>query len=328
MSAPAPGSTPMMMPTMLPRVICQWYILVSIHWPAMMLPNLRRGSGGGSGVSIARITWATANTPTSAGIGSMPPNRSVMPKVKRGTPPGFSMPTQETSRPRNMPAIAFTGEERATSVAHIRPSKRQPEILEGRERQRDLGERRRQDHQRQRAGDAADGREPDAGAERELGLALAGHGVGFVGIGRGGRRAGDAQQRAGDVAGEDRHRGRRHDGRDRRDRREIEGDGHQQRGRHRGGEARQRADDEAVHRGGQHRDDDFPGGDERERFDQGLEHRVTRASAAGRRAAARAAACAKIRWMRDRRQRRRAAAPASASRRARSTSTKTTIARR
>ncbi|MHC2272345.1 hypothetical protein ACVILJ_007728 [Bradyrhizobium diazoefficiens] len=112
----------MMMPTMFPRVICQWYFLVSFHWPAMMLPNFRRGSGGGSGVSIARITCATANTPTSAGIGSMPPNRSVMPKVKRGTPPGFSIPIQETSRPRNMPAIAFTGEERATRVAHIRPS--------------------------------------------------------------------------------------------------------------------------------------------------------------------------------------------------------------
>ena len=89
----------------------------------MMLPNLRRGIGGGSGVSIARITCATAKTPTSAGIGSMPPNRSVRPKVKRGTPPGFSMPTHATSRPMNMAAIAFTGEERATSVAHIRPRK-------------------------------------------------------------------------------------------------------------------------------------------------------------------------------------------------------------
>ena len=138
----------------------------------------------------------------------------------------------------NMPAIAFTGEERATSVAHIRPRKRQPEIFEGRERQRDLGERRRQDHQRERAGDAADGGEPDAGAEREFGLALARHGVGFVGIGRGGGRAGDAQQRAGNVAGEDRHRGGRHDGGDRGDRREIEGDRDQQRRRHGRGQAR------------------------------------------------------------------------------------------
>src|SRR3979411_122676 len=87
----------------------------------MMLPNLRLGSGGGSGVSIARITCATAKTPTSAGIGSMPPHRSVSPNVKRGTPPGFSMPTHETKRPMNIPAIAFTGDERATRVAHIKP---------------------------------------------------------------------------------------------------------------------------------------------------------------------------------------------------------------
>ena len=78
---------------------------------------------GGSGVSIARITSETANTPTSAGIGSMPPSRSVRPKVKRGVPAGFSMPMQETSRPSSMLAMAFTGEERATSVAHIRPRK-------------------------------------------------------------------------------------------------------------------------------------------------------------------------------------------------------------
>ena len=88
-----------------------------------MLPNLRFGIGGGSGVSIARMTCATANTPTSAGIGSMPPNRSTSPKVKRGTPPGFSIPMQATSRPSSIAAIAFTGEERATSVAHIRPRK-------------------------------------------------------------------------------------------------------------------------------------------------------------------------------------------------------------
>ena len=87
----------------------------------MMLPNLRFGIGGGSGVSMARITCATANTPTSAGIGSMPSNRSVSPKVKRGTPPGFSMPTHETSSPMSIPAMAFTGEERATRVAHIKP---------------------------------------------------------------------------------------------------------------------------------------------------------------------------------------------------------------
>ena len=88
-----------------------------------MLPKRRYGSLGGSGVSIARITSETANTPTSAGIGSMPPSRSVRPKVKRGVPAGFSMPMQATSRPISMLAIAFTGEDRATMVAHIRPRK-------------------------------------------------------------------------------------------------------------------------------------------------------------------------------------------------------------
>ena len=69
------------------------------------------------------MTSATANTPTSAGITSMPPSRSVKPKVKRGVPAGFSMPMQATSRPSSMLAIALTGEERATSVAHMRPRK-------------------------------------------------------------------------------------------------------------------------------------------------------------------------------------------------------------
>jgi len=53
----------------------------------------------------------------------MPPSRSVIPKVKRGVPAGFSMPMQATSRPPSMDAMAFTGEERATSVAHINPMK-------------------------------------------------------------------------------------------------------------------------------------------------------------------------------------------------------------
>src|ERR1041385_6559958 len=123
----------------------------------MMLPNLRLGRGGGSGVSNARMTCATANTPTSAGIGSMPPNRSVMPKGKRGTPPGFSIPTQETSRAITTPAHALGGEggER--------------EVLEGRERVRVLGGRGGEYQRRRGPRDAADGGEPHAGAERELG---------------------------------------------------------------------------------------------------------------------------------------------------------------
>ena len=123
MSAPAPGSTPMMMPMMFPRHIGHWYFLVSIHWPARMEPNFRFGSCGGSGVTMARITSDTAKTPTSAGIGSIPPSRSTSPKVKRGVPAGFSMPMQATSRPSSIEAIALIGEDRATSVAHISPRK-------------------------------------------------------------------------------------------------------------------------------------------------------------------------------------------------------------
>ena len=43
--------------------------------------------------------------------------------MKRGVPAGFSMPMQDTSRPSSIAAIAFTGEERATRVAHISPRK-------------------------------------------------------------------------------------------------------------------------------------------------------------------------------------------------------------
>ena len=114
----------MMMPMTLPRHIGHWYFLVSAHWPLQdaaeaPLRHLRRGRPA----SMARITSASANTPTSAGTASIPPSRSGTPKVKRGVPAGFSMPMQDTSRPSSIDAIAFTGEERATRVAHISPRK-------------------------------------------------------------------------------------------------------------------------------------------------------------------------------------------------------------
>ena len=123
MSAPAPGSTPMMMPMMLPRHIGHWYFLVSIHWLARMQPNFRFGSLRRLRRTIARMTSDTAKTPTSAGIGSIPPSRSVRPKVKRGVPAGFSMPMQAISRPSSIEAMALIGEDRATRVAHISPRK-------------------------------------------------------------------------------------------------------------------------------------------------------------------------------------------------------------
>ena len=209
-----------------------------------MLPNLRRGIGGGSGVIIARITRPPANTPTSAGIGSMPPRRSVRPKVKRGTPPGFDADAGDQQAEQHARDRLHRRGARDQRRAH-QAEERQPEIFEGREVQRDSasGGARTISESVPAIPPSA---EPEAGAERQLRLALAGHRVGLVRIGRRGRRAGDAQQRTGDVAGEDRHRGGRHDGGDRGDRREIEGDRHEERRRHGGGQAGQRADDEAV----------------------------------------------------------------------------------
>ena len=74
------------------------------------------------------------------------------------------------------------------------------------------------------------------------------HRVGLVGVRGRGRRAGHAQQAAGNVAGEDRHRGGGDDRRHRRHRRHEEGDRHQQRRGHRRGEPGHRADEQAEQR--------------------------------------------------------------------------------
>ena len=123
MSAPAPGKTPIMTPTVFPRSCCFGYSFVRAHWPARMLPRRRRSGGGGSAESIARMTSDTAKTPTRAGITSTPPRRLVLPNVKRGVPAGFSIPMHETSNPSSMLAIAFAGDERETMVAHMSPRK-------------------------------------------------------------------------------------------------------------------------------------------------------------------------------------------------------------
>ena len=113
-----------------------------------------------------------------------------------------------------MLAIAFTGEDRATMVAHMRPRNASQKYSIRREIERHFGERRRQHHQREGTGNAAERAEPHADAERQFWLALARHGVGFIGVGGGGRRSRYAQEGARDVAGEDRHGGGRDDGGD------------------------------------------------------------------------------------------------------------------
>ena len=167
---------------------------------------------------------------------------------------------------------------------------RQPEILVGREAERHLGQRRRQDHQRQRAGDAAERAEPQADAQRQLRLALARHGIGFVGVGGGGGRAGNAQQGAWNIAGEDRHGRRGDDGRHGRDRREIERHRHQQRGRHGRGQPRQRPDHQPVDGGQQNGEQHLRLQHQTERLDDRAHVRITTAPAPGRAATAPAGA--------------------------------------
>ena len=234
----------------------------------------------------------------------MPPIISVLPKVKRGKPAGLPRPTHATSRPSSKRDHALERLVRGDEHRAGQAQQHQPEILERTEVEREIRQRRRRHDQHRGAEQAAHRREHQARAQREFGLALARHGKGFVGVGGRGRRAGDAQQAAGNVAGEDRHgRGRDHRG-DGRDRRHEEGHRHQQRRRHRGRQARHRADEQAVERRDHHHRDGVRLEHHRESladavhmrgsFSERWISRVTRRRASARpRAAARAAACRK-----------------------------------
>ena len=246
MSAPAPGRAPISVPSTLPRSVCRGYFFISAHMPLKTLPiAVCAVSSGAATVIVERITSDTANMPTMIGISSAPPISSGRPKVKRGKPAGLSRPTVATSRPIKQRDHALElvagGDEHGAGQAE----QRQPEIFERAEAQRELGQHRRRQDQHDRAEQAADHREDQAGAQRQLALALARQRIGLVGIGGRGRRARDAQQAARDVAGEDRHGRRRHHRGDGRDRRHEEGGRHQQRRRHGGGEAGYRADEQA-----------------------------------------------------------------------------------
>ena len=268
MSAPAPGSTPMMMPMTLPRHIGHWYFLVSAHCPLRMLPKRRCGTFGAGGRVKARIT-SDEREHADQRRHRLDPAEQV--RHAEG----------EARRPRRVlhaDAGHQQAEQHRRDGLHRRgarhqgrahqPEQGQPEILVGGEGERHLGEQRRHQHQRQGADDAADGAEPQPGAERDLRLALARHRVGLVRVGGGGRRAGDAQQAARYVAREDRHGGSGDDGRHRRDGREVEGDGHQQRRRHGGGKAGQGAHHQPVDGGGGDRHQHVRRRDHAQRFEQ------------------------------------------------------------
>jgi hypothetical protein len=161
---------------------------------------------------MARITSDTANTPTSAGMTSTPPSRSVMPKVKRGVPGRVLDADASDEKPEQHGRDGLhrrgAGDQRRAHQAE----QRQPEILEGGE-----GQATSASAGASRISDSVPATPPSAENHRQMpsassGWPLRGHGVGFVRVGGGGGGAGDAEQAAGDVAGEDRHGGGGDDG--------------------------------------------------------------------------------------------------------------------
>ena len=120
-----------------------------------------------------------------------------------------------------------------------------PEHLGRAEQQRYLGEWRGEQHQREGAGDTADGRRDDRYLQGKAAFALLRHGVAVEGGGDSGRRAGNAQEHGRNSATihrtivDARHQAEGDQ------RFETEGEGNEHRDRHRGAEAGHGADDNA-----------------------------------------------------------------------------------
>ena len=60
--------------------------------------------------------------PIISGMSGMPPINSLLPKVQRGAPAGFSSPTHEISRPSSREITPFRGSEPAMNTAQVKPS--------------------------------------------------------------------------------------------------------------------------------------------------------------------------------------------------------------
>ena len=127
----------------------------------------------------------------------------------------------------------------------------QPEVFERAETGGELGQRGCSEDQHDGAKQPAHGREHQTRTERQFGLALAGHRIRFVGIGRRCGCARYAQQAARNVTRENRHCGGCDDRRHGRYGRHEEGHRHQQGGGHGGCQAWHGADKQPV-QGGQH----------------------------------------------------------------------------
>ena len=182
----------------------------------------------------------------------MPSSSSSWPKVKRSLPKIGSEPTTDTKTPKQALIRPLTGLPPSRKMMLGEAEHGDPEYLGRAEEQRHLGQRRRQQHQREGAGDAAEGRRHDRDLKREAALALLRHRIAVEGRRDGRRRAGNAQQNGGDRAAihgavvDARHQAEGDE------RLQPEGEGHQNRNRHRGAEARHGADDDAR----DHADDD------------------------------------------------------------------------
>jgi hypothetical protein len=132
------------------------------------------------------------------------------------------------------------------------PQEHEPEIFERAEFERNRRERGRRDREHGRAEQAPNGGEHQPRAERGFSVAFPRHRVRLIAVGRGGGRSGNPEQRAGNIAGKNRHGRRRHHARDRRQRWEEERDRHQQRHRHRRREPGDRSDEQPEDRRRQH----------------------------------------------------------------------------
>ena len=171
----------------------------------------------------------------SSGSATTPPSSSALPKVKRGmrarVVQADAGDQQARAAARPSPSACSTADEHRAGQTRARRARKYSNDAE-------LESRPRPAPARRAISTAVPNRPPIAENTRpapsaDLGLALLGHRIGLVGVGGRGRRARDAQQRAGNVAarrspsrcGDDRcHRGhRRHEERHR----------HQQRGGHR-----------------------------------------------------------------------------------------------
>src|SRR5215469_11090891 len=116
MVGPVPGISEHRLPTMVPRNIAgierrnssregrrsrrptlEYLVLMSEYWFTLFMNS------------------AMPNRPSASPTSSMPSNRLVMPKVKRGVPVSMSVPTMPRSNPSNVIAMPLSGEPRAAA---------------------------------------------------------------------------------------------------------------------------------------------------------------------------------------------------------------------